>query len=160
MVLAFGNNIDIFTIKQNTDQLNMAEFYTDVDVLQQALFHIFSTIKDRADKNARFKVDINFINETIEGGSFKKIIITHLNSEASKNSNDPEFAKGDIKTIQYNLWGLCNYEILAKFPDGFRKKVVLTDDYNDYKNYVEKNKSIPIDDTSVIRGFTHILKFY
>ena len=48
---------------------------------------------------------MTYINETINGGKFKKIIITHIDSEPTKNSNDPVFAKGDLKSIQTNLSG-------------------------------------------------------
>lgn len=130
------------------------------DKIKLALSHILTTIKDRADKNFCFEIEIDFINESLAGGNFKKFTITHINSEPTKFSNDKDFVKGDLKSIQSNLWGLCNYEIAAKFPDGFRKKIILTDDYNDYKNYVEKSESIPITDSMNVKGFMHILKFY
>jgi RNA-directed DNA polymerase len=158
--LAFSKDINLFDIKFNIEDLNVAEFYTDVDRFQQALFHIFSTIKEKAEKNSRFKLDISYINENLENGKYKKLIIIHLNSEATKNSNDPEFAKGDLKTIQLNLWGLCNYEILAKFPNGYFRRIILTDDNDEYKNIVSRNKSLPISDIASVNGFTHILKFY
>jgi hypothetical protein len=155
-----GESKSNFLIKLNDQNINTAEFYTDVDKFKVALFHIISTIKERADKNFCFEIEVDFTNESLEGGNFKNVIITHINSEPTKNSNDKDFVKGDIKTIQKNLWGLCNYEILAKFPDGFRNKIILTDDYNDYKTYVIEGKSIPVCDATSVKGFTHILKFY
>lgn len=155
--LAFGASKDNFIINRNIEELNLAEFYTDVDMFQQALFHIFSTIKERAEKNFCFEIYINYKNQTVEGGDFKVIIITHVNSEATKSSDDPTFAKGDLKTIQNNCWGLCNYEIEAKFPDGKKKKIFLTDNSDDYKKFIKTNKTTVIEST---KGFSHILKFY
>ncbi|MAN60070.1 MAG: hypothetical protein CMC08_09575 [Flavobacteriaceae bacterium] len=157
--LALGESKSNFLISKNNDELDLAEFYTDVDMFQQAVFHVISTIKDRAEKNLCFEIKIRFDNQTLEGGDFKVITITHLNSEATKNSNDPSFAKGDLKTIQNNLWGLCNYEIASKFPDGLRKKIFLTDNYKDYKSFIEENQSIAIE-SEAVEGFSHILKFY
>ncbi|MEO6135463.1 MAG: reverse transcriptase family protein [Ginsengibacter sp.] len=157
---SLGESRRNFIITQNEMEINTAEFYTDVDKFKSALFHIFSTIKERADKNFCFQIHVNYINGTLTGDDFKKVIITHFESEPTKNSNDKNFAKGDIKTIQSQLWGLCNYEIAAKFPDGFRRRIILTDNYNEYQTYVEEAKSIPVDETMTVRGFTHILKFY
>jgi hypothetical protein len=160
LITSLGISKSNFIITLNEQSINTAEFYTDVDKIKLALCHIIATIKDRADENFCFEIDIDFINESLVGGNFKKLVITHINSEPTKHSNDKDFIKGDMKTIQSNLWGLCNYEIAAKFPDGFRKKIILTDDFNDYKNYVEKGESIPINDSIKVKGFTHILKFY
>lgn len=159
ITLALGESKDNFIINKNNEELNLAEFYTDVDMFQQAIFHVISTIKDRAEKNFCFEIKVRYNNQTLEGGDFKVITITHINSEATKKSNDPSFAKGDLKTIQNNLWGLCNYEIKAKFPDGIKKKLFLTDNYSDYKDLVEKNQSIDLK-SEVVEGFSHILKFY
>jgi|GEM_PF-1572790 hypothetical protein len=160
LTTSLGASKSNFTINLNEQNLNTAEFYTDVDKFKLALFHIISTIKDRADKNLCFEIEIDFQNESLKGGKFKIVEIIHVNSEPTKNSNDKDFVKGDMKTIQSNLWGLCNYEVTAKFPDGVRRKIILTDDYNEYKSYVEGGEATPIYDKSKVKGFTHILKFY
>ena len=160
LITGLGTSKSNFIIYLNEQSINTAEFYTDVDKIKFALSHIIAIIKDRADENFCFEIEIDFVNESLDGGNFKNIIITHINSEPTKHSNDKDFVKGDMKSIQSNLWGLCNYEIVAKFPEGFRKKIILTDNYNDYKNYVEKGESIVITDSSKVKGFTHILKFY
>ena len=149
-----------FIITLSEQNINTAEFYTDVDKIKLALSHIIATIKDMANNNFCYEIEIDFINETLNGGNYKMLVITHLNSEPTKHSNDKDFVKGDMKTIQSLLWGLCNYEIEAKFPDGVRKKIILTDNYKDYKKYVDKGESIPINDSMKVKGFTHILKFY
>ena len=157
--LAFGNDKDSFQFEIHEKEINTAEFYTDVDMFQQALFNIFSQIKYIAEINLKYRVIIDYLNETIGGGKFKNIIITHVNSMPTKKSTDPKFAKGDLKTLQNNLFGLCNYEIMAKFPDGYAKRILLTDNYKEYQDYVEPHKSIEINE-SEIKGFSHILKFY
>lgn len=156
--LGFGDSKTNFTINIS-NKLDEAEFYTDVDMFKLALFHVFSTIREKAGKNFCFEISVDYVNETLDDGEFKKIIITHINSEASKNSNDPVFAKGDLMTIKNNLWKLCNYEIQAKFPDGLKKRIFSTDNYSDYVEYVKANKSLDIDENE-IKGFSHILKFY
>jgi len=93
ITLALGESKDNFIINRNNEELNLAEFYTDVDMFQQAIFHIISTIKDRAEKNFCFEIKIRYNNQTLEEGDFKVITITHINSEATKKSNDPLFAK-------------------------------------------------------------------
>jgi hypothetical protein len=151
---------EVFEIMLKKDSLNTAEFYTDVDSFQQSLFLIFTMIKERARKNLKICISIDYENETLHEGDFKKMIITHIDSKATKISCDPEFAKGDFNSIIKNLWGLCNYEIQAEFPDGYYKRIFLTDDSKEYRNYVLPNKAISIEDTNIVKGFTHILKFY
>jgi hypothetical protein len=158
--MAFGLAKVDFKFIKNEELINTAEFYTDVDMFQQAIFNIFCQIKDIGERLFKFRVKIDFENQTINGGKFKVLTITHVNSKPTKVADDPELAKGDLKTIQGNLFGLCNYEILGEFPNStFAKRIFLTDDRNEYQNYVKPNKSMPIEN-GVIEGFTHVLKFY
>ncbi len=157
---AFGNSKDSYIIDKDDKSLDTAEFYTDVDMFQQALIHIFSTIKEKSEKNFCFTLSIEFDNETLKGGIYKTIYITHIGSDATKNSNDPAFAKGDFNSIIDNLKRLCNYEVHANFPDGIRKRIFLTDDHKEYVTYCKPGISTPVMDESTIKGFTHILKFY
>ncbi len=116
-----------YDIRKDDKELDTAEFYTDVDQFRNALFIVFTTIKQMAEKNLCFDFSIDYQNEQNENGKFKKVIITHIQSEATKKAKDPNFIKGDLINIRTALWGLCNYEIIAKFPDGYYKKVILTD---------------------------------
>lgn len=157
---SFGESRNNYIINFNSSEsIKIAEFYTDVDKLQGTLYLIFSTIKEISERNLCFNIDVKFENETINGGKLKKLIITHIDSEPTKNSNDPAFAKGDLKSIQSNLWGLCNYEIVGKFPDGIKKRIFLTDDMDEYNNYVKSNTSLDLRNEKV-NGFSHVLKFY
>jgi hypothetical protein len=154
-------SVDIFKININKASINTAEFYTDVNNLQRALIHIFSVIKEYALMNFCFEINIDFVNETLNGGTFKKIHITHVGSEPTKLSNDKDFAKGDLISIRNLLWGLCNYEIIAKFPDGYKRRILLTDNLKEYNEYSRPGNPIDMEhEKDTITGFTHILKFY
>jgi len=156
-------NSNSFNINKNNpnnwDSLKQAVFYTDVDKLQYTLFLIFSLIKEWASKEFHFDIEVKYENEQINDGIFKNLIITHIDSQTPKNSNDPEFAKGDMKSIINNLYGLCNYEIMAKFADGYKKRVFLTDNLTEFYEKVNLSNSISVQENTV-KGFTHILKFY
>lgn len=151
---SLGDSKNNFIVNQNTINIETAEFYTDVDSFKFALLHIFSTIKDRSDKNFCFEININYINKSLTGGVYKTLIITHIDSEPTKKSNDKDFIKGDLKTIQRKLWGLCNYQIQGKFPDGYKSITILTDNDDEKLNLVTEINP------KNIKGFTHILKFY
>jgi hypothetical protein len=147
--IVFGNN-SICEVNIDYEKIKSAQFYTDVDNLGQAIFHIFSSIKDISTKNFCNEIDVDY-NDT-EG--FKTIFITHIDSTPSKNSDDKDFLGGNLKSIRSNLWGLCNYEILAKFPNGYFRKIIATDNENEF------NKVFSIENDSIVKGFTHVLKFY
>jgi len=145
--LVFGS-APICEIILDEKSLKHADFYTDVDNLGQAIFEIFSTIKDMCIKNFCNKIEVGFHTD----GDNKVFFITHIGSISTKRSDDKGFLGGNLRTIKNKLWGLCNYEIHAKFPDGNFRKIILTETKD------EVNEIFPIDDS--VKGFTHILKFY
>lgn len=145
--LVFGS-APICELILNEEGLKHADFYTDVDNLGQAIFEIFSTIKDVSIKNFCNKIEVGFYTE----GDYKLLFIKHIDSISTKRSDDKGFLGGNLKTIRNKLWGLCNYEIQSKFPNGDYRKIILTDSKD------EVDRIFPIDD--IIEGFTHILKFY
>ncbi len=157
--LVFGT-ASICQIIFDGKNLKHADFYTDVDNLGQAIFEIFSTIKDMAIKNFCNKIEVGFNTE----GDFKFFFITHIDSLSTKRSDDKGFLGGNLRTIRSKLYGLCNYEINAKFPDGYFRKIILSDNDNDKDEVLSSRgnwmgKSYPIEENDV-NGFTHILKFY
>ena len=146
--IAFGAprccNIEI------TENVSAAQFYTDVDNLGQALYQMFSTIKEYSERNWCNNVKIDYVSEKV----FKKLIITHIDSVATKNVSDVDYAGGNTDAIKKALSGLCNYEVVAKFQDGAFRKVFLSDNYEEYKKGV-----FPIYE-QLVKGYSHVLKFY
>ena len=146
--VAFGENpcceVEI------TKNVNSAQFYTDVDRLGQAIYQIFSTIKDYSEKNFCGKVMVDYNTDS----TFKILTITHIGSLPSKKSDDKDYLGGDGNAIKKALNGLCNYEIRAVFPDGAYRLIVLSDNKDEYKT-----GRFPVDGESVL-GYTHVMKFY
>lgn len=133
-----------------SDKVKNAQFYTDVDSLGQALYQIFSSIKEYSDKNFCDEVEIDYFVE----GDFKVLTVTHIDSMPTKNANDKDYIGGNTDAIKTQLLGLCNYEICAVFPDGPFRKIILSDNYDVFKKGL-----IPMD-VSSIKGYTHKMLFY
>ena len=140
------------------ESIHIAQFYTDVDRLGLAIYHIFTAIKQASSKNFCDEVEIDF---EIQDG-VKIIKIVHIDSTPTKSVNDFDFLGGDLGSVKNNLWSLCNYDILATFQEGEYRKVILSDkpietEKNEAtgkwmgKNYKTEEK---------VKGFTHVLKFY
>lgn len=152
--IVFQNSINL----QIKNSVHTAQFYTDVDRLGLAIYHIFTAIKQASSKNFCDEVEIDF--EIQDGGKIIKIV--HIDSTPTKSVNDFDFLGGDLGSVKNNLWSLCNYDILAKFQEGEYRKVILSDKANE----TEKNeatgkwlgKNYKIEEK--VKGFTHVLKFY
>lgn len=153
--LVFQNDIKLHI--KNT--VNSAQFYTDVDRLGIAIYHLFVAIKQASSKNFCDEVEVDFKIKN----SIKILEIIHLDSTPTKSVDDFDFLGGDLSSVKNNLWSLCNYDILAKFSEGEFRKVILSDKVGE----TEKNnttgkwlgKNYPITEEQ-IKGFTHVLKFY
>ncbi len=154
-VMVFQNSIKL-TIKE---AINSAQFYTDVDRLGLAFYHIFTAIKQVSLKNFCDEVEIDFRVQD----NFKVVEIIHKDSVPTKSVNDSDFLGGDLATVKKNLWGLCNYDIIAKFPEGKYRKVILSDKIGEFEKnentgkWLGKNYQLS---NTTITGFTHNLKFY
>lgn len=135
---------------QIMDSVKNAQFYTNVDNLGQAIYQIFSTTKYFSEKNFCDTITIDYHIEK----EMKILSFCHENSNPTKNASDKDYLGGDTTTIKTSLSGLCNYEIIANFPDGTFRKIILSDNYEEFKKGI-----IPIDKLTV-RGYTHVLKFY
>lgn len=133
-----------------SDRVKDAQFYTDVDSLGQALYQIFSTIKEYSEKNFCDEVEIDYFTE----GEYKVLTVTHIDSKPTKRADDKDYSGGNTDAIKKQLKGLCNYEICAVFPDGPFRKIILSDNYDVFK------KGIISIDASTIKGYTHKMMFY
>jgi len=133
-----------------SEKVKDAQFYTDVDSLGQALYQIFSTIKEYSEKNFCDEVEIDYFTE----GENKVLTVTHIDSKPTKRADDKDYSGGNTDAIKKQLKGLCNYEICAVFPDGPFRKIILSDNYADFKKGL-----IPID-ANCIKGYTHKMLFY
>lgn len=154
---AFG---ELPSIKVSIDKsIDSAQFYTDVDNLGQALYHIFIAVKNISMQNFCDELEIKYeIRDEL-----KVLKIIHIGSESTKNVEDQNFLGGDLNNAYVALYGLCNYDILSKFPSGYFRKIILSDKKDDTR-YIETTdkwikKNYPIEEKEV-RGFTHELKFY
>lgn len=156
-ISAFGESP---SIKVNIDKsIDSAQFYTDVDNLGQAIYHIFIAVKNISLQNFCDELDMKY--EIRDETKVLKII--HIDSESKKNVGDQNFLGGDLNNAYKALYGLCNYDILSKFPSGYFRKIILSDNKDDVTHNTATGKWIqknyPIDEKDV-RGFTHELKFY
>ena len=138
----------LFTFLKDDDNLKLADFYTDVDALGTAVYHILNSIKKFGLNQSNFNISIEFLNDY--ENRFKCLKICHQNSKPTKILNR-DFAGGDLLTIRKNLFGLCNWAIEASFENGTFRKYFLFD------------KSIPDNEIKLSaegKGFTHLLIFY
>ncbi len=146
------DDLELFKIDYDKNNLLLANFFTDVDWFGQALFKIFSGIKNKAEKidNGNYRISIEFFDNF--DGIFKCIKIIHHDSVPRKNSTSTFTDGGDFKEIRNALWNLCNWAIEADFSNGYRRKYLLWD-----SNIKENDIEIPQND---VKGFTHLLLFY
>ena len=153
-----------------SDNLKDAQFYTDVDSLGQALYQIFSTIKEYSEKNFCDEVEVDYYTE----GEYKVLTVTHVDSKPTKRADDKDYSGGNTNAIRNQLMGLCNYEVCAEFPDGTYRKLILYN-YEDYKKYQKDPNAkiivsekggkkeitilVPLEQKT-IKGYTHKMIFY
>ena len=153
-----------------SEKVKDAQFYTDVDSLGQALYQIFSTIKEYSEKNFCDEVEVDYFTE----GEYKVLAVTHVDSKPTKRADDKDYSGGNTNAIRDSLIGLCNYEIRAEFPDGTYRKLILYN-YEDYKKYQKDPNAkiivsekggrkeitilVPLD-SKTIKGYTHKMLFY
>ena len=114
----------VFEIEIVKNNLLIADFFTDVDQLGLAIYHILGTIKKHAYQNGNFKLSIDFIEEYKD--SLKCIRICHYASTCSKKPND-NFIGGDFDTIRKCLYNLCNWAIEGTFQSENLRRYLLYD---------------------------------
>lgn len=153
-VITFNKSLNV-TLEES---VHSAQFYTDVDRLGLAIYHIFIAIKHASDKNFLDEVVINYSIKN----NYKQLEIIHIDSTPTKSVDDYDFLGGDLSSAKNYLWSLCNYDIMAIFKEGAFRKVILSDKINEMeKNESNKwiGKNFPIEN-ELVKGFTHVLKFY
>lgn len=140
-----------------SEALTNAQFYTDVDILEEALIYIFRDIKEIAKPEGNIDITVNFETETIRDDKtarshrIKIIEIIHNNSKANKNPNDDDFIGGGFNTIKDNLLSLCNWSVKSEYDNKFYIKRILDDNQKSLTEEISKEE---------VKGFTHILYFY
>ena len=72
-----------------SEKVKDAQFYTDVDSLGQALYQIFSTIKEYSEKNFCDEVEVDYFTE----GEYKVLTVTHIDSKPTKRADDKDYSK-------------------------------------------------------------------
>jgi len=153
-VITFNKSVNV-TLNES---VHSAQFFTDVDRLGLAIYHIFMAIKNASDKNFLDEVVINYSIKD----NYKHLEIIHIDSTPTKSIHDYDFLGGDLSSAKKYLWSLCNYDILAIFKEGAFRKVILSDNKDEMKKnesekWIGKNFSVNAD---LVKGFTHVLKFY
>lgn len=139
---------NLFEIKYDEQSLKIADFYTDVDSLGLALYHIFSTIKEHAYRLKNYKVAIDFLPEF--EGEYKCLRICHMGSKPTKQLTG-EFLGGNLTELRNTLFGLCNWAIEGAFDTGHYRKYFLYD-----KSIINTERKLDYE----VDGFTHLLIFY
>ena len=142
-----------------SENIDSANFFTDVDQLGQAIFLIFLIIKHYGEKSFNNIVKIEF--EISEG--FKVLQIIHVGSKCAKSAKDRSIMGGDFKSIRSSLFGICNWEIKANFSNGAYQFPLLSDQKPRGEIHPEialGNGHFKVLNHEDVEGFTHILKFY
>jgi RNA-directed DNA polymerase len=138
------------------ENVEKAEFYTDVDSLLSGIRGIFNSIKQRANKSNKIKIEFRARNTP--DGRLIILNIIHINSICEKPLNKSEIFGsdngGDFKAIEQRFFQVCDWSITANNPDtDFNKLNILYDINKD----MQPGEKI---DSSKIQGFTHTMTFY
>ncbi len=138
------------------ENVEKAEFYTDVDSLLSGIRGIFNSIKQRANKSKKIKIEFRARNTP--DGRLRILNIIHINSICEKPLNKSEIFGsdngGDFKAIEQRFFQVCDWSITANNPDSDFNKLNILYDINKDKQPREKI------DSSKIQGFTHTMTFY
>jgi RNA-directed DNA polymerase len=138
------------------ENVEKAEFYTDVDALLSGIRGIFNSIKQRANKSKKIKIEFRARN-TLDG-RLRILNIIHIDSICEKPLNKSDIFSsdngGDFKAIEQRFFQVCDWSITANNPDNDFNKLNILYDINKDKQPREKI------DSSKIQGFTHTMTFY
>ena len=138
------------------ENVEKAEFYTDVDSLLSGIRGIFNSIKQRANKSKKIKIEFRARNTP--DGRLRILNIIHIDSICEKSLNKSDIFSsdnaGDFKAIEQRFFQVCDWSITANNPNTDFNKLNILYDINKDKQPREKI------DSSKIQGFTHTMTFY
>lgn len=138
------------------ENVEKAEFYTDVDSLLSGIRGIFNSIKQRANKSKKIKIEFRARNTP--DGRLRILNIIHIDSICEKSLNKSDIFSSDngsdFKAIEQRFFQVCDWSITANNPDTDFNKLNILYDINKNKHPREKI------DSSKIQGFTHTMTFY
>lgn len=147
------HNVD----KNKLDSLKGCVFYTDTELVKEALRIIASNVFQRP-----MHPDLNISCKLSSAGEYKviELRILQANSFSNRDINDAKIkassTEGDLNRIKNKLRNLCDFSVESKFRIG-----------NDFRhcriNYLsskENTEDIVYLDNEECLGFTYILTFY
>ncbi|GAA4398557.1 hypothetical protein GCM10023187_09360 [Nibrella viscosa] len=135
---------------------------TDVRRIKDAIKSIFRLIIQKSNWKGEALNDKNFHKKKVNVDSvYKKnenkglVTVLTIIDEESWCDKQPEylFQSGDLQGIVQNLWSLCDWEIAARFVDGYTYRLDMLNSINQGSVIIEKT-----DET--VSGFSHKLTFY
>lgn len=145
-------NPNLGNLRIHTDNLDKADFYTNVFWVTYTIFN--KVLEDIAQRDATAKVDIAFNRTTWNEYRICNIRITHLGSEANpfyEAKRKLMSSGGALYNIMSSCTGYCDWTLEANFEGQYKRWRVL--------NFRELPEEEVLDATEVT-GFTHIFSFY
>lgn len=138
-------------ITMDKNELNKADFYTNVFILKKSVQRIFQMFASRNDKK---DVNIHYHKEDIKNRRCHILTITQQDSYSEKGVDElrPKLhgGGGDFATLKHDLSGYCNWSVLSVWNEKPAKWNILREsDVDEIEEVTDK----PV-------GFTHILTFY
>jgi retron-type reverse transcriptase len=137
------------------ENLDKANFYTDVDAFLSGLGSLFSSIKQRCiEGSEKRELKISFSRKTDETGRKRIIRIIHVGSETNKSLKDKrELFGGDFYAAEQSFFQICDWSIISKNADKEVNKINILFNSKYHKTHEKINEK-------EIEGFTHELTFY
>lgn len=141
---------DYAELNVSYENLESANFYTDVDLIFGGIRHLLDGILERLDVSKR--ITVKFSREDRGGESIKMIQIIHHDSVCFKDAEAEELLSGNFLEVIKLFTGLCNWSVTSRFNNGCFRLHLLKD-----------STGVPdleaVEDTE-LTGFTHTLYFY
>lgn len=148
-VLAKKGLLTTFDIHyENVDNAN---FYTDVDALTSGLAIVFNSFNQRIQNGNEIK--IVFEAKRLPTARMRILKIIHIGSKCTKELKESDLFGGDLKHAKKYFYQLCDWSIIAKNLNPDINKINILYHPSTGKKPREKTED-------PIEGFTHVLTFY